>query len=232
MSSFLLMNAGRGHPDLVTLDEVGHLRPALPLARKRLEAGDRPCLALCPAAIAGDGDVSWAHTYPVAPDRASLDRYILAANDIVFFMRLPFRLAFLDIDTFERRRAFSRAGTLDVEPVVAVGQMATLRVTLPGVDPGYIAWFLRHPETQDRLRELVQGITLQFLPMKAVRQLLIPLPSLAVQRAIANAWVFQRRISRLAAERESLSAQLTDATCMESIHELFPHFGLQRRPRS
>lgn len=218
-------NAGRGRPELVTLDELGDLRPALPLNKERLEGGERPCLALCPSAIGGGGDINWQETYTVAPDRESLDRYVLKANDIVFFMRLPFRLAFLDAATFEDRYTAPGIQTVDVPPLIAVGQMATLRVALDGVDPGYVAWFLRHPQTQERLRGLVQGVTLQFIPMKAIRRLHVPLPELSVQRAIANAWVATRQIVRLAAEREARQMRFVDTACMDLIQDAFPNLA-------
>lgn len=209
---------GRRSDISIALDDVGDLRPALPMVKKTTGGGQAMYTALCPAALTDLGGINPAELYTIRPERESGARYVVREHDIVFLLRWPFRLVYLDGNVWDGRRE-APALTEDVRPLVAVGQMAVLTVDPRVAEPGYVAWYLRHPETVQRLRQASKGATLQFIPMKYIRGLTVPLPNRHLQQLIAAGWLAQQRAARLAEERDRLLAQYIDAAGMKAVEE-------------
>jgi hypothetical protein len=209
---------GRRSDISIALDDVGDLRPALPMVKKTAGGGQAMYTALCPAALTDLGGIKPAELYTIRPERESGARYVVREHDIVFLLRWPFRLVYLDGNVWDGRREVP-ALTEDVPPLVAVGQMAVLTVDPRVAEPGYVAWYLRHPETVQRLRLVSKGATLQFIPMKDIRGLTVPLPNRPLQQLIAAGWQAQQRAARLAEERDRLLAQYIDAAGMKAVEE-------------
>jgi hypothetical protein len=212
---------GRRADISVALDDVGDLRPALPTVRKTVGGGPATYMALCPAALTDLGGINPANLYTIRPKRASGDRYVVREHDVVFLMRLPFRLVYFDGDVLQRCQDMPTQMEAP-PPLVAVGQMAVLTVDPRVAEPGYVAWYLRHPETVQRLRLVSKGGNVQFIPMKDIRGLTVPLPNRPLQQVIAAGWLAQQRAARLAEERDRLLAQYIDAAGMKAIDEAAP----------
>jgi hypothetical protein len=191
------------------------------MVKKTAGGGQAMYTALCPAALTDLGDIAPAELYTIRPERESGARYVVQEHDIVFLLRWPFRLVYLDGRVWERRYDAPTA-TEDAPPLVAVGQMAVLTVDPRVAEPGYVAWYLRHPETVQRLRAVSKGATLQFIPMKDIRGLTVPLPNRPLQQLIAAGWLAQQRAARLTEERDRLLAQYIDAAGMRAIDEATP----------
>lgn len=207
---------GRRMDISVSLADVGRLRPALPMVKKTVGGGQAMYTALCPGALTDRGGINPAELYTIRPERESGARYVVKQHDIVFFLRWPFRLVYLDGDVWQRCHEMPTFLD-DVPPLVAVGQMAVLTVDRSLAEPGYIAWYLRHPETMQRLKQVSKGATLQFIPMKEIRRLAVRLPHRHLQDLIAAAWGAQQRAVRLAAERDSHLTQYIDAAGMKAV---------------
>jgi len=219
---------GRRADISIALDDVGDLRPALPMVKKTVGGGQALYTALCPAALSELGDINPAELYTIRPERESGSRYVVREHDIVFLLRWPFRLVYFEGNVWGRRHEVP-APTDDVPPLVAVGQMAVLTVDRQVAEPGYVAWYLRHPETLQRLRLVSKGATVQFIPMKDIRGLTVPLPNRPLQQLIAAGWLAQQRAARLSEERDRLLAQYIDAAGMKAVDEATPDEEQLRR---
>ena len=212
---------GRRSDISIALDDVGVLRPALPMVKKTVGGGHAMYMALCPAALTDLGGVNPAELYTIRPERESGARYVVRQDDMVFLLRWPFRLVYFDRTVWERCHEMPTL-TEELSPLVAVGQMAILTVDPRVAEPGYVAWYLRHPETVQRLRHASKGATLKFIPMKDIRGLTVPLPNRPLQQLIAAGWFAQQRATRLAQERDRLLTQYIDTAGMKAVDEATP----------
>lgn len=89
------------------------------------------------------------------------------------------------------------------EPAVAVMPLVILRPTTESVDPNYLAWYINQPSAQRHFDECARGTGMRMIPIGCLSSLLIPLPDLTTQRAIAE-------VDHLAAREHALTTRLAD----------------------
>src|SRR5258705_8665867 len=135
------------------------------------EPGPGRLRALQSRDLAGDGTIHWDALGYSRPVRDG-ERYLVNEGDVL----LPLRSV--------RTRALVARG---VSPgIIAAGQWALITPHTGVAESDYLAWFLNHPATAARLSRVVQGGTLPFLSLAAVRAFEIPVPPLETQRRIAR----------------------------------------------
>ncbi|NLX24247.1 MAG: restriction endonuclease subunit S [Phycisphaerae bacterium] len=74
----------------------------------------------------------------------------------------------------------------DARPLVAASFLHVIRPHRDALDPGYLAWWLNQPSVQARVAAFVRGSNMPFLPLEETRGIKVTLPSLGVQRRIAE----------------------------------------------
>jgi restriction endonuclease S subunit len=77
---------------------------------------------------------------------------------------------------------------------------------------GYLAWWLNHPQSQEKLtRGVARGTYIPFISKGELDAFLVALPALAVQARIVEVDRLQRLERKLGAQLEQLNQQLADA---------------------
>jgi len=80
------------------------------------------------------------------------------------------------------------------------------------VMPSYLAWWLNHPQSQEKLtRGVARGTYIPFISKVELDAFLVALPALAVQARIVEVDRLQRLERKLGAQLEQLNQQLADA---------------------
>ena len=149
-----------------------------------------------------DGSIAWhglAHSRPVRDG----ERYLINEGDVL----LPLRSA--------RLRALVARGV--PSGIIAAGQWALITPQPGVVDPDYLASFLNHPATLARLSRVVQGGTLPFLSLAAIRAFEITVPLLDTQHHIARANALHARVTHLEQQTADARTRLVNAITMHAV---------------
>ena len=101
--------------------------------------------------------------------------------------------------------------------VLAIGQLALVTPHEGVVDTDYLAWYLNHPRTRERLVGAMMGSSLQFLTMRSVNEFDVDLPDFATQRGIGRVATLSGRITLLEQRLSSARQQLTDALATAAL---------------
>lgn len=203
-------------PDQSQSEVAVHTARTVPLADAGLVRGgyggadatsDRPgpthLRALQARDVSADGHVDWSQLSYSSPARDAR-RYMVRDGDVL----LPLRSV--------RPRAIVAR---DVPPeVIAAGQWALITPRPDAVRPDYLAWFLNHPATAIRLNRLVQGGTLPFISLVALRDFEIAVPPLDVQDRVSRVHALQQRLISLESQLAKARSLLVDTVTMASVH--------------
>jgi type I restriction enzyme, S subunit len=131
------------------------------------------------------GSINWSAVPFCSKAPPDADTYLLRANDIVV----------------------SRAGSVGVSlriteaPLPAVFASYLIRFQPHGIEPSYLAWFLKSPDYWTQVRGAAVGIALPNVNAKKLAAIRLPIPPLAEQRRIVAA--VEEQLSRLDAAIES-----------------------------
>lgn len=198
----------------VRLGEIANLRVGfIPSAlesreRNRQEeedddvAGSSKVLGLKPSAIRPDGTVAWDEAFAVLPVRGP-ERYQIRDGDLL----LPLR----------SQRMHTVVARDVPAGVLAIGQLALVTPHEGVVDTDFLAWYLNHPRTRERLVGAMMGSSLQFLTMRSVNEFEVDLPDFATQRGIGRVATLSGRITLLEQRLSSARQQLTDALATAAL---------------
>jgi hypothetical protein len=165
-------------------------------------AGPSPLRALQSRDVAADGTVNWGALKHSNPSRDAA-RYAINDGDVLLALRSAKPHAIV---------------ARQVPPgVIAAGQWAVITPRQGVLDPDFTAWFLNHPATAARLNRLVQGGTLPFLSLVAVRDFDIVLPPFEVQRRVSRIAVLHTRLGRLERELADARTRLIDGATISAV---------------
>lgn len=125
----------------------------------------------------------------ITPER-SVDRYLIKPGQILFMSRGVGNYAVL----------------LEDIPSPAIATLTFFILTArPGVEPGYLAWYLNQAPFQAQLNEMRTRAGTPMIPRKEFCAIHIPLPSVEKQREIAH-------LGNLIAKEKQLLRQLQEET--------------------
>lgn len=92
-------------------------------------------------------------------------------------------------------------------PVLPVGQLNVIRPA-PGLDAGYLMWFLNLPTTGAKLKQMLTGTSIKALTKTALQTLEVDLPDMGYQRRVAE-------IVQLAGRIAAIRHRLTELDAIE-----------------
>jgi hypothetical protein len=81
----------------------------------------------------------------------------------------------------------------------------------------YLVWWFNHSQTQQEINQLVRGSRQIFLPMSALRQLEVPVPSLEVQTQIVELDYLRQQERELIEQREHRRDELIEALTLKLL---------------
>lgn len=154
------------------------------------------CRSLQVGDLAPDGSVAWQTLRKVVP-AGSWKRSVIKDGDVLIPLRSTKITAIV---------------ARDVPPqTIALGHWAII-TTGPTILPEYLAWYLAHPMTARQWRLAEVGSNLAFVPLSAVRELVIDVPASDIQRRIVAVDALHHRLGEL-------EQQLAD-TRNQYIHQI------------
>jgi hypothetical protein len=126
---------------------------------------------------------------------AAYQRHLLQANDILMQSR------------GSANRAVVFEGT--VRAIAALG-LLVIRPQVQQVLPAFLLWFLSHPRTQERLRDLARGSTVDFIAKNDAADFMVPTPPLGLQEQVIAVDRLRRQERALAAELDRVRSNYID----------------------
>jgi restriction endonuclease S subunit len=141
--------------------------------------------------------------YRVALDEEDADRHLLRHNDILF-----------------RSRGVTNHAAIvppNVQDCIASPHLTVLHICSEQVDPGYVAWYLNHPQAQERLRRSAEGTSLMMINKKAIGEFEIEVPPLEKQRKIAALGEYGQQEQELLAKLAERRKLLMDHVLIQQV---------------
>lgn len=108
---------------------------------------------------------------PRISDSEKLSKHLLTEGDILFAAK--------------GHHFFAAVFKGEVSPAVASSVFFVLRLK-KNVEPGYIAWYLNHPETQKSLLGLSTGSSIPSISKSKLAEVEIPIPEIDIQQKIVQ----------------------------------------------
>jgi hypothetical protein len=134
--------------------------------------------------------------YRVNLQEKEAERHLLRHNDILF-----------------RARGVTNHAAIvppEILTCVASPHLTVLRIRSEKVDPHYVAWYLNHPQAQERLRRSSEGTSLMMINKKAIGEFEIELPPLDKQHKIAALGECAQQEQQIMAELAERRKRLID----------------------
>ena len=141
-------------------------------------------------------DDGYIRSYPVITKEllrdSSVEKHILQDQDIVFAAKGV--------------RIFAAQYRSEIGPAVASSSLIVIRVKKDAenkVLPGYLFWFLSHPDTRIALQDMARGTSIQSVSKSELSKIKVPIPSIERQKKIV-------RINELAHKEKKLYDQVAE----------------------
>lgn len=129
------------------------------------------------------------------------DRYLLQPGDVLFQSRgSQHPVAVLNVP---------------VRGIAALG-LHVLRSDPTRVLPDYLGWYLNHPATQDKLKDMARGSQIPFVSKADLAEFQIPVPPLELQHKIVAVETLRREEQALADRLQSLRQQYLYAVALQT----------------
>jgi hypothetical protein len=82
--------------------------------------------------------------------------------------------------------------------------------------PEFLFWYLNHPKTQERLRDVARGSTVAFIAKSDAEDFAVPVPPLALQTQVITVDRLRRQERRLAAQADRLRNEYIDTVTWQA----------------
>lgn len=157
-----------------------------------------------PSSIGNDGAIDWNRVERVdLQPGQKVDVHALAPGMVLLGLRGVTRVvALTDASLRQDRRAPS-----EPMPVTASTAWAVIEPNRARLDSRYLAWQLALPSAMTELQRTKTGSALHFIPVKAVQDWTLPVPTLPAQEHLARLIELLDRIRTLETERDRLTRQ-------------------------
>jgi hypothetical protein len=185
---------------LTPLGTVADVSTGFPF-RKKVETEEGGDIALVQIKDFGGAEgVTATGSVMLRNDQGKYQRYLLRTGDVLFQSR------------------GSRYPVAVVEPGIRGIAAAGLHVIRPNSErvlPRYLAWWLSHPNSQAKIRDdLARGTYVPFVSKRELEKFMVPVPSLEVQRRIAELDELRAQERHLRERLGELTQQLVDGVTL------------------
>ena len=188
---------------MISLQHLGDLRSGYVAREGLVECGRQGgTRALQARDVAPDGSIAWPALRCVNAV-SNAQRYAVRDGDLLVPLRAA-RIVAIAVHDVQ-------------EAVIAVGHWGILTPDPLRADADYLAWYLNHPATAARLRGVMSGSSLLFLPVGALRDFEVDVPPLDVQRRIAHVDALHARVVELEAQLGEARRQLVNEITLAAL---------------
>jgi len=94
-----------------------------------------------------------------------------------------------------------------------------LRLTIDGVLPEYLGWYLNSPVAQSTLQSKSRGSNIPYIPRASFEEVEVEVPPVTVQKKIVALATLQKKEQELTSSLLKKRKQLVDAVCNNSVKE-------------
>ena len=134
--------------------------------------------------LSGQGEIRVQRPFPISIRHVSVRRFLVSDGDLVMA---------------NRGERFTAALIPDGMAAVASGQLLIVKILTRNLEKEYLNWYFNLDETQARLRALSRGNRVKTLSVSVLRsKLIVPVPSVSIQKRIAELVRLVRREEALA----------------------------------
>ncbi len=173
-------------------------------SNRRLAGSDfvrRTVLMLQPSNIAEDGTIDWPRLERVnVLPKQSYESHALQPGSVLLCLRGVMRVANLTSKTLTH----DLDATAEPLPIVASGAWAVIHPHRDLLTATYLTWHLKLPSTTRQLLQARTGTALQFIPISAVQEMHLPVPSRDTQDAVARTAGLIDQVEKLEQQRLAL----------------------------
>jgi len=128
--------------------------------------------------------------YPDLNAAGKIDKHLLKKGDILFAAK--------------GTKNFAAWYENDNMPAVASTSFFVIRLQVPNILPGYLTWFLNHPDTQLFLKGYARGTSISSISKAVLSELEISIPDIQRQELILNIYNLRNREKKLKRQIETL----------------------------
>lgn len=128
--------------------------------------------------------------YPDLNANSKINKHILKKGDVLFAAK--------------GTRNFAALYENDEPPAVASTSFFVIRLHDNNVLPGYLVWFLNHPDTQTLLKGHARGTSMASISKAVLSDLEIPVPDLKRQELVLKIFKLRNEEKKLKQQIESL----------------------------
>jgi restriction endonuclease S subunit len=144
--------------------------------------------------------------YTLSPDlkaTTSNEKHLLQAGDILFAAK--------------GNKNFAALYEIHNQPCIASTSFFIIRLSNSAILPGYLVWFLNHPETQKILKAQAIGTSMASISKTVLERLEISIPDLKTQQSILHIAYLRRREKELKHQMEILRERLIQQQLLNLI---------------
>ncbi|MFB2768323.1 restriction endonuclease subunit S [Pelatocladus sp. BLCC-F211] len=113
--------------------------------------------------------------------------------------------------------------TEEVDNCVAASPLMVIQVKSPKVNPAFLVWYFQQPDIQKQINRLSEGTSLLMVSKSALETLVIDLPPLKNQKAIAQIAALSQREQQIIEKLAQRRKVYIDAVLMQKVVEV-KHF--------
>lgn len=128
--------------------------------------------------------------YPDLNVNSKIEKHLLTKGDVLFAAK--------------GTKNFATWYESDKIPAVASTSFFVIRLNDINVLPGYLTWFLNHPDTQALLKNQARGSSIASISKAVLSELEIPLPNIQKQKLILKIFKLRNKEKKLKQQIEDL----------------------------
>lgn len=141
--------------------------------------------------------------YPDLNNEGRLDKHLLKNGDVLFAAK--------------GTKNFAAWYESDNLPAVASTSFFVIRLNEEKILPGYLTWFLNHPNTQLLLKGQARGTSMASISKAVLSDLEIPIPAISKQELILNIYKLRNKEKKLKQQIENLREKQIQQQTINSI---------------
>ncbi|MFC1595819.1 restriction endonuclease subunit S [Candidatus Margulisiibacteriota bacterium] len=113
----------------------------------------------------------------------NIDKYLLKKKDVIMLAKGV--------------NYYSALINKDLKNFVPTSNLLVIRAKNNNIMPEYLWWYLNHPNTQNTLKQMSQGVAVRHISKSAMEELEIPIPDIETQKRIVILHMLSKREEQL-----------------------------------
>lgn len=143
--------------------------------------------------------------YPDLDADSKIEKHLLKKGDVLFAAK--------------GTKNFAAWYENDSMPAVASTSFFVIRLQVPNILPGYLTWFLNHPNTQIFLKGKARGTSIASISKAVLQDLEISVPDIEKQKLILTIYQLRNKEKNIKQQIETLREQQIQQQLINAINQ-------------